>query len=298
MSLVEKNDKILELDCDKNFSYVLTDNSIFSTTDYKVLNSQVNSVFVKCIKQLYNGKTNLYYVTDGFRSIESLYTSLSPETFLSIIGDLIDEILYIEENGFLSCGNINLAGNKIFINENDMSVRLIYLPIQNKLIEPEIEVEKKIRADIIKLIESYSASSNNKVIELSKNFADETETIKSLHRLFEEIKQEIKNAKIRKDITLRLVVQDEDIDFELKINSEDYIIGKNISVVDGAITFNRAISRIHCKVVRQNDEYYIMDLGSSNGTFVNETKVRPNGYHILKNNDIVRLADTHFLVKI
>ncbi len=298
MSLLEKYNQILELDCDKNFSYILTDSNIFSVTDYKVLNSQADSVFVKCIKQLYNGKTSLYYVTDGFRSIESLYTSLSPETFLSIVGDLIDEILYIDNNGFLSCSNINLSGNKIYINENDMSVRLIYLPIQNKLIEPEIEMEKQIRADIIKLIESYSASSNNKVIELSKNFADETETIKSLHRLFEEIKQEIENAKIRKDITLRLVAQDEDIDFELKINSEDFIIGKNISVVDGVITFNRAISRIHCKVFRQNDAYYIMDLGSSNGTFVNETEVRPNVCHILKENDIVRLADTCFVVKI
>lgn len=66
-SLLEKN-VITEMACGQNISYMLSDNSLFLTTEYKVLQSQVNSCFVKCMKMNYNGKTQLYYMTNKYKS--------------------------------------------------------------------------------------------------------------------------------------------------------------------------------------------------------------------------------------
>ncbi len=298
MSSSEKNKMITELECDKNFCYVLNNNSIFSTTDYKVLQSQSSSAFVNCIKQLYNGKTSLYYVTEGLRPIEALYATLDKQAFLNVVGNLIDEMMYIDSNGFLSCSNINLSIKKIYVDETDMAVKLIYLPIHNKLMGRKLEVEQKIRLAIYRLIDSYSNFSSEKAIQLSNNFVAEGDTTQSLHSFFEEVKLEIEDAKLKSQTILRLLARNVTPRFELVVNRANYVIGKNASVVDGAITFNRAISRIHCKITKDRDNYYIMDLGSSNGTFVNDEKLKPSSYQLLQPDDIVRLADAEFIVKI
>lgn len=55
---------------------------------------------------------------------------------------------------------------------------------------------------------------------------------------------------------------------------------------------NPAISGHHCKLTMEGGGYYVEDLESTNGTFVNEKKIKKSGLH---NNDVVGLAK-HALV--
>ena len=50
MNTLIENNYIKEMECGANFAYVLSDNSAFLSTEYKVLQSQTNSCFVKCMK--------------------------------------------------------------------------------------------------------------------------------------------------------------------------------------------------------------------------------------------------------
>lgn len=50
------------------------------------------------------------------------------------------------------------------------------------------------------------------------------------------------------------------------------------------------ISRRHAQVARQDNQYVLIDLGSENGTFVNERRVRPNTPYVLHNGDMVRVG--------
>ena len=68
-------------------------------------------------------------------------------------------------------------------------------------------------------------------------------------------------------------------------------IGRNPS---NTIHFeNPAVSRFHAKIYKQEWPYYIEDLGSSNGTFINGSKV--NWKLALKNNDRITIGK-HTLV--
>jgi len=60
----------------------------------------------------------------------------------------------------------------------------------------------------------------------------------------------------------------------------------------------KLVSRLHCCISGCKDGYYIEDMNSTNGTFVNGERLIPNNRHILNNGDEVRLATYIYEVEI
>lgn len=83
----------------------------------------------------------------------------------------------------------------------------------------------------------------------------------------------------------------------ITIDKAEYTIGKSSEAADFAITNNPAISRKHALVRWKNDAYYLFDLNSANGTFVNGKKIDNTGIR-LENQDKVVLADEAFEFKL
>ncbi|MBV9258455.1 MAG: FAD-dependent oxidoreductase [Ktedonobacteraceae bacterium] len=50
------------------------------------------------------------------------------------------------------------------------------------------------------------------------------------------------------------------------------------------------VSRRHAEISCANGQYILVDLGSSNGTFVNDVRLDPSGTYVLKANDVVRFG--------
>lgn len=75
---------------------------------------------------------------------------------------------------------------------------------------------------------------------------------------------------------------------------QTYIIGKDSSLCD-IILQDLSVSRQHARIsVDENDQIYIEDLGSRNGTFVNSNVIQDR--YPLKAEDTVTLGTTHFLI--
>ncbi|MGF0096219.1 FHA domain-containing protein [Peptoniphilus sp. SGI.035] len=77
-------------------------------------------------------------------------------------------------------------------------------------------------------------------------------------------------------------------------------------VIDGDITLGRSsrndvvikdkfVSKNHLKILDKNQAYYIEDLGSANGTFLNGTKIEPNELIELQNNDKIGVGFIQFI---
>jgi len=55
-----------------------------------------------------------------------------------------------------------------------------------------------------------------------------------------------------------------------------------------------AVSRNHCQIVREGNQYFVEDLGSRNGTFINEEPEKMGGRRPLKVGDVVRVCEVSF----
>ena len=86
------------------------------------------------------------------------------------------------------------------------------------------------------------------------------------------------------------------MEVNLLIDKEEFIIGSSSTMVDGQISFNKAISRRHCKFIINGDRYFIQDIGSSNGTFLEGRKLQRNVMVEVKIGDRITLANSDFLI--
>lgn len=86
------------------------------------------------------------------------------------------------------------------------------------------------------------------------------------------------------------------VQLTLIISSPEYLIGKNPEMVNGAVMHNPAISRVHCKVTYSAGRYYLTDMGSANGTWINQQKLEKQQIVELHSGDYLKLANSDFIV--
>jgi pSer/pThr/pTyr-binding forkhead associated (FHA) protein len=81
-----------------------------------------------------------------------------------------------------------------------------------------------------------------------------------------------------------------ELDFNEIFTDEDVcIIGR--SPDSGLVLDSSDISRVHSKFFRQDGEIYYVDLGSTNGSKVNDEIVTPNQNYLLKSGDVIQAGE-------
>ena len=303
MNILIDNNYIKEMECGSNFAYILSDNNAFLSTEYKVLQSQASSCFVKCMKMLYNGKIQLYYLTKGLKPFSTMFPALDPESLMIIVSNLFSDIIDVKSNGFLSCQNIDVAFERIYVDPSTYKVFLVYLPLSRHIYDEYSSFENDIRTRLVKLISGVAALSSPKTVQLSADLSNGTYGI-------EDICAHIKGKTIshsgRTDTPqetahkglLRIVAMNAPTHVEIAVTKDDFVIGKKAELCDGVIGFNKMISRSHCKFNQCGNRYTVTDLQSANGTYVNKVRLQPNQPFPIKDGDIVRLANSDFQVRI
>ena len=82
---------------------------------------------------------------------------------------------------------------------------------------------------------------------------------------------------------------------DLKIAGESFLIGKKKDAVDGLLKV-RGISRIHARITKEEGLYYLTDLNSTNGTFLNGGRLGVNERARIRPGDCVGFADVEYRV--
>ncbi len=81
---------------------------------------------------------------------------------------------------------------------------------------------------------------------------------------------------------------------KISINSVSFKIGKERRRVNYCVSDNTSVSRVHCEIIRKGADYYIVDQGATNFTFVNGVQLSPHKETILSDSSVVKLADEEF----
>ena len=306
MNTLIDNNYISEMECGSNFSYILNDNSTLLSTEYKVLQSRANSCFVKCMKMMYNGKVQLYYLTKGLKPFASMLSSLDAEKFLTIVSNLFSDIIDVKHNGFLSCQNIDISFDRIYVDPTTHKVSLVYLHLKKRMFDDAAAFENELRTGLVKLISGISTLSTTKTIQFSADLSNGSLTIEDLLNRIKGGKGSgsVPTATPSHTVTsgdavkLRIIAMNAPTRVEIAVTKDEFIIGKKQELADGVVSFNKMISRSHCKINRYGSQYTVTDLQSANGTYVNKVRLQPNQPCQIKNGDIIRMADSDFQVSI
>ncbi|AAK78023.1 pSer/pThr/pTyr-binding forkhead associated (FHA) protein [Clostridium acetobutylicum] len=77
------------------------------------------------------------------------------------------------------------------------------------------------------------------------------------------------------------------------INKDSFKIGR-ISGQADYISDNKAVGKLHAEIRKQNEKYYLIDLTSRNGTFVNGQKINSDELYEIRNGDTIMFANSEF----
>lgn len=77
---------------------------------------------------------------------------------------------------------------------------------------------------------------------------------------------------------------------QLRILEFPFYIGKITEGMD-AVIMESTISRVHAKITREDGEFYITDMGSTNGTFINAVIIQPHTKMKVQIGDVLRFAN-------
>ncbi len=332
MNLLVEKGVLREMECGSNFAYILNDNSLFLSTEYKVLQSQVNSSFVRCMKMQYNGKTELYYLVENNKPLSAMLSRLEPDQFMIVVSSLLAGIIDVKSNGFLSCNNIDSTFEHIYVDQATFKVSLVYLPLSQHEYHDDALFENALRENLVRVISGISQLTSVKTTQLCADLQNGMFSIEEIYSRMgrtgiEEpvIKRDILSD-IKPDIlpeiepvkpkpsgflkvpdslmpgpqvtaSMRLIALDAPTRLQINITKAEFYIGRR-ETNDGVVSYNSMIGRTHCKVIRNGEQYLIVDLQSVNGTYVNGVRLQSGSPASVKNGDIVRLANSDFQVVI
>lgn len=304
MNQLIENNVITEMECGSNFAYLLNDSGVFSPTEYKVLQSQASGCFVRCMRMTYNGRLQLFYLTKDLRTFAQLLPSIDADSFLDVAANLIENVLQVRRNGFLSCQNIDLSGERIFVEPSTHKVSLVYIPLSRRLYEDLPAFENELRTGLVKIISDYPNLSSPKTLQFAVDLSNGALSVEDLRycvkrgKTIEPAHATAKVVKREQPPTehLRIVAMNAPTRVEIEVTKDSFVIGKKPEIADGVVSFNKMISRSHCRIDRDGNRYTVTDLHSANGTYVNKKRLIPDQPFPIRNGDIIRMANSDFQV--
>ena len=103
---------------------------------------------------------------------------------------------------------------------------------------------------------------------------------------------------VRRKCVIELVSEDNNSEANIYIETLPCIIGSSPKSADAVIQ-NPVISRVHAKIdIDSGGTYFIQDMFSTNGTFVNKLRLAPEARQPLNGGDIITLASSSYKVVI
>ena len=292
-----------ELECDSNYALILNDEDSLLITEYKIMKGQAGGVLCPCTKVTFNGKTELYYLTAGLKSFESICRSLNPVEFEKVVEYAFETLSNIRNNGFLHLNKADFSSHRIMVDPATYKVKVVYIPVKKSVYLDDDAAESELKKTIIKCAanaENLAGDRIDKLTSILSNEALSTGDICAKLRVpsMGADSQEHKSDHIRSKIKLaKLISSSLEKHMEISITKSGFIIGKNASMADAQVV-SPTLSRMHCRIDLEDGIYYITDLNSTNGTYINGKRVSPNALYPIENGDTITLANIDFVMQI
>lgn len=288
------NEHTYEIEKGNNVAYVLKRNDMFYDIGFRVVKSQKVGNLLEPHRLKYNGNIKLVYFSDELMTFESIIRELGVESIVTGIKNLVNAIENVENNGFLNIMCIDNRLDKIFVDKNTMTIKLIYLPLNIPVTRTTIgEFKRELREQLLNVLKGSSFAENIQI----KNILDE---LCNGNIQFNEIGKNINivyNVNGRENNEKTYIFASIDGTVSMQITKNEFLVGKSAEKVNGVIDGNSAISRVHCKFLLSDGKLFIKDMNSANGTYANGKRISSEEYEAVEEGTRIRLANMDFIIR-
>ncbi len=242
-----------------------------------------------CKKILWNDRVQLCYFLDGMTSLESKKEQLSLDELTAVCSQILTMLVEIESYPDLSAENVSWDMDSIYLDE-DNDVSLICLPavLPIEALESRIYM-KRVYALMDEVFQDVSGGEAvRRQMEAARNkaFGDWLGLKDALSS---------RVAVEETMITLRSVNTPEPFVFE--IGHEDFYIGTDPEQCKGCILGAISVSPVHALIGWNDISFFIKDLGSREGTYLNDIKITPQTPVPFGKGSIIKFAECTFTVE-
>ncbi len=287
-------------------SYILENDTHFFLTGYRVLKKQEKKGLLPCYQIRYNGSVKLLYPISGYTPLSVCAEGWEPEEVIGYTQKLLKSLKEIRDNGFLQLETVDVDSSHIFVDAAAKKLYLVALPITLDGESGSRRWAEALRKTLLLMIELSAKPDSPMLRRMRKGIKEGMLSLENLTRMLGEIVEkpgeEINTERLKKlkenfDRRIRLSAADPSMHWSLVIDKDEFVLGKNPAVVDGLVDLSGTISRIHCKITREESGYFIQDLNSKNHTYVNKMQLLKDEKRKIVPGDLVQMADISFKVE-
>lgn len=303
-------------------SYLLREERFYSQTGYKMLGSGSLKSSLSCTQIHFNGHRKFVYLSGGYRRLSRMLPLFTEDDFIKAMTGILGAVLEFREHPLARACGLELGADCIFIDHKTKEAYLIYLPVGEEYGRMEwFELEGILRSRIAEWSREMSSSPGEKTIRFLSALQESETSFEEICSSFQTEErhrtdtqgQERQSRKYigskepyvrepepprQRENRLCLQYMGTDQKLEFTITDEKFVLGRSPYRADGQISGNLRVGNVHCTIWHRNGQFYAEDMQSRNGTYINGFILKAGEHRLLHQGDILKLADSPFLVDI
>lgn len=251
-----------------------------------------------------NGYERMIFQTQGFLSLKQALPMLSKEELTDTLYISVFMTSQIEESGILKKNCIWSKFEHVFYDVKEKRPVFLMLPVCGRVnYEDGLNWERRFLDTIAHIAGYLPKEERNEILEKITAYIKTGEAFDETMEAIEALGDGksgllVPHTELVKEKTLQLHYSGREGVIEYIMDKDEYTLGKMESAVDGVISLSEAVSRVHCKLIKQGQQFFVQDLDSVNHTFVNGEYIPPYELMELQDKDILSVADIDFRVHI
>ena len=269
--------------------FLLNSERLLDKDAFHFLENGEEKGLIPCDWIRFNDRIKLVYFTDSYENLGERLPQMSLDEICGVGKALLDRIKGLEGNHSISLENLVWDVDSIYL---DGKGRVYGLCLPAVLPEESLNSQiymKRVYAILEEMLEHTEGGREVcRQIEFQKEreFGDWDSLQGALEKRMPEEDEMI---------LLKGVNTPETQSF--RIGHEKYRIGTDGEQADGVISGVNTVSPVHAVVGWNDISFYVMDLDSANGTFVNDQKIAPMSQVPIGKGSVLRFADCTFNVE-
>jgi hypothetical protein len=233
---------------------------------------------------------------------------------------LIDGIQMLDEY-LLTIDRVVLEKEYIYYDVNNRNIKMIYLPLKSYSCEhQQIKIKEILLSLIYEHMNFELINEHQNMIEMlqsksldifalkaywTKDKKDLKEKTKAKWFSFvfkkkdlsvEKVTQEVSEVKANESDTETIAMPEficPILSFEhkkIRLNQSSFLLGRSVALNDFALPHALTMGRVHAEIRKEEDAYYILDLNTKNGTYINGKRIESQKKYRLQKGDCIDMG--------